>query len=85
MQYRNMFPENIELLAGFLSAWEEGVLLSQRLVERIESRQITIQPGDKILLTGVSVQLGCASEKYLCPVFRFLNLPQLDMVSPRCR
>ena len=40
VQYRNMFPENIELLAGdFFQPGEEGVLLSQRLVERIESRQ----------------------------------------------
>ncbi|MGI6640344.1 MAG: ABC transporter permease [Limnochordia bacterium] len=85
VQYRNMFPENIELLAGdFFQPGEEGVLLSQRLVERIESRQgITIQPGDKILLTGVSVQTGMRiREVPVSGIFRFLQSnPQLDMVS----
>ena len=67
MQYRAMFPGNIELVEGdFFLPGEEGIVLSSHLAERIERRHgITVKPGDKILLTGVSVQSGiCVSGKY---------------------
>ena len=85
MQYRAMFPGNIELVEGdFFLPGEEGIVLSSHLAERIERRHgITVKPGDKILLTGVSVQSGMRiREVPVSGIFRFLQSnPQLDMIS----
>jgi len=85
VQYRSMFPDNIELVAGeFFAPGEQGIVLSAAVAERIERRHgITIKPGDKVLLTGVSVQTGMRiREVPVTGIFRFVQSnPQLDMIS----
>lgn len=85
VQYQQMFPDNVELVAGeFFRPGEQGVVLNATIVERMERRQgITLQPGDKIVLTGVSVQTGMRiREVPISGIFRFIHSnPQLDMVS----
>ncbi len=84
-QYRTMFPDNVELLAGtFWEAGEQGLLLNQPLAQHLERRLgITIQPGDKLLFTSAGTLTGIKiREVEVAGIFRFKqsNL-QLDMVS----
>lgn len=85
VQYRKMFPHNIELIAGdFFQPGEEGIVLSAHVADQIERRHgITIKPGDKILLTSVNVQSGMRiREVPVSGIFRFVQSnPQLDFVS----
>lgn len=85
VQYQQMFPDNVELIAGdFFRPGEQGVVLNATIVDRMERRQgITLKPGDKIVLTGVSAQTGMRiREVPIAGIFRFVHSnPQLDMVS----
>jgi putative ABC transport system permease protein len=83
--YREMFPENIEIMEGeFLKEGEEGLLLSERIATLIEEDDhITVKPGDHLLLTGISSGSGAKiRELTVRGIFRFKNSNmQLDMVS----
>ena len=85
VQYQQMFPDNVELIAGdFFRPGEQGVVLNATIVDRMERRQgITLKPGDKIVLTGVSAQTGMRiREVPIAGIFRFVHSnPQLDMAS----
>lgn len=83
--YRNMFPENLDLLAGdFLKPGEEGILLSEMSKSQFEETTGTsLQPGDKILLSGINSSSGMKiRELTIRGIFRFKQSnPQLDRVS----
>lgn len=84
-QYQEMFPDNVELLAGgFWQPGEQGLLLNEPLVDHLERRMgITVEPGDKLLFTSAGVLTGMKiREVEVAGIFRFKqsNL-QLDMVS----
>lgn len=83
--YQEMFPHNIELIAGeFLKPGEEGLLVSQLLAQHIEKElERPLMVGDKLLLTGISMQGGMRiREVEVRGIFRFKQSnPQLDMVS----
>lgn len=83
--YRNMFPENLDLLAGdFLKPGEEGILLSEMSKSQFEETTgKSLQPGDKILLTGINSSSGMKiRELTVRGIFRFKQSnPQLDRVS----
>ncbi len=83
--YRNMFPENLDLLVGvFLKPGEEGILLSEMVKTQFaETTGRSLQPGDKILLTGINSSSGIKiRELTVRGIFRFKQSnPQLDRVS----
>jgi len=83
--YRNIFPENLDLLAGdFLKPGEEGILLSEVGKNQFEETTgRSLQPGDKVLLTGINSSSGMKiRELTVRGIFRFKQSnPQLDRVS----
>jgi putative ABC transport system permease protein len=83
--YRNMFPSNIEMIQGeFLKPGEEGIMLSERTAKRlIDEDEKPVAPGDKLLLTGISMSSGTRiREVTIRGIFRFKESnPQLDMIS----
>ncbi|MBA7540447.1 hypothetical protein ES705_32744 [subsurface metagenome] len=83
--YRNMFPENLDLLVGnILKPGEEGILLSETVKSQFEETTgRSLQPGDKILLTGINSGSGMKiRELTVRGIFRFKQSnPQLDRVS----
>ena len=83
--YRNMFPENLDLLAGvFLKPGEEGILLSEAVKTQFEETTgRSLQPGDKVLLAGINSSSGVKiRELTVRGIFRFKQSnPQLDRVS----
>lgn len=83
--YREMFPENIEILEGrFLTPGEEGILLSSQTAFELErNRALPIEPGDHVLLTGMNELSGVkVREVPVRGIFRFrYTNPQLDVVS----
>ncbi len=83
--YRNMFPENLDLLAGdFLKPGEEGILLSEVGKNQFEETTgRSLEPGDKVLLTGINSSSGMKiRELTVRGIFRFKQSnPQLDRVS----
>ncbi len=84
-RYQNMFPDNLELLAGdFWAAGEEGILLNKSLADHLARRRnIDVQPGDKLVFTSMSTHTGMKiREIEVKGIFRFKQSnPQLDMVS----
>ncbi|HHT26671.1 MAG TPA: ABC transporter permease [Firmicutes bacterium] len=84
-KYMEMFPDNIEIVAGrFLQDGEEGILLSERLARRlVEENEQPIAPGDSLLLTGMSLTGGTKIRNVVVRgIFRFRNSDmQLDHVS----
>lgn len=83
--YTRMFPDNIEILKGrMLAPGEEGILLSEKIASHLErGGDVTVEPGDALLLTGVSQSAGIrVREVPVVGVFRFRHSdPQLDFVS----
>ncbi len=83
--YRNMFPENLDLLAGdFSKPGEEGILLSEVVKSQFEETTgRSLKPGDRILLTGINSSSGMKiRELTVRGIFRFKQSnPQLDRVS----
>jgi putative ABC transport system permease protein len=83
--YLTMFPDNIELLQGdFLKSGKKGLLLSEEVAERLTNNEKeALQPGDKVLLTGISSGSGVKiRELPVTGIFRFKHSNvQLDMVS----
>lgn len=84
-QYQDMFPDNVELIAGrFWNSGQEGLLLNEEVAMRIgKSGGITVKPGDKLLFTSMSTHTGMRiREVEVKGIFRFKQSnPQLDMVS----
>lgn len=84
-EYQVMFPDNVELMEGdFWPAEGAGVLLNKVLVDHLEKRrQITVQPGQKLVFTSLSTQTGLRiREVEVTGIFRFKQSnPQLDMLS----
>lgn len=83
--YRAMFPDNIELLEGqYFRDSQEGLLLSETIARRLERTSgREIEPGDRILLSGLSMTGGIkVREVEVRGIFRFRHSnPQLNMVS----
>lgn len=83
--YRDMFPDNIELIDGrFLHPGEDGIMLSEQIVKRLEeSLGRALQPGSDVLLTGTSQFAGIkVREVPVRGIFRFARRDhQTDLVS----
>lgn len=84
-RYREMFPDNIQILSGeFLSPGQEGILLGERLARRLaKDIDRPLEPGDKVTMTSMSMVGGIrVREATVRGIFRFTRSnPQLDMVS----
>ncbi|NLM26371.1 MAG: ABC transporter permease [Firmicutes bacterium] len=83
--YLQMFPDNIELIRGsFLAKGEEGIVLNNLVAEHME-RDLgrLIQPGEKLLLTGVTPTGGMKiREVEVKGIFEFKQSnAQLDLIS----
>lgn len=83
--YSQMFTDNIEIVSGrMLAPGEEGILLSETVAAYLErDGEVTVAPGDTLLLTGMSQTAGIkVREVPIRGIFRFRHSnPQLDFVS----
>lgn len=84
-QYQDMFPDNVELLAGdFWKPGSQGVLLNRAVADLMEKQiGFTFEPGDKLLFTSASTVSGMRiREVEITGIFEFRQSNvQLDMVS----
>ena len=84
-QYQDMFPDNVELLAGdFWKPGSQGVLLNKAVADLMEQHVgFTFEPGDKLLFTSASTVSGMRiREVEITGIFEFRQSNvQLDMVS----
>ncbi|MFS8524252.1 MAG: FtsX-like permease family protein [Limnochordales bacterium] len=83
--YQDMFPDNIEILRGrMLLPGEEGIVLNEQVVRRLErTGEVRVQPGDRVILTGISTAGGVrVREVPVRGVFRFRHgNPAVNFVS----
>ena len=83
-QYRAIFPDATELIAGsFLEPDQTGLVLSEGTADDLaESAGRELRPGDRVLLTATTQAGIKVREVPITGIFRFRNaLPQLDRVS----
>jgi putative ABC transport system permease protein len=84
-EYRTMFTDNLDIIDGaFLEPGEEGIILSNRIVERMEKDyNYKVTAGSSFILTGFNPGGGAKiREVKVKGIFEFKNSnPQLDMVS----
>ncbi len=85
VKYQKVFRNNIVLVSGsFLKKGQEGIVLSDETVKRMEeSGGEKVNPGDKVLLTGINNVTGTKiREVTVRGIFRFKNeAPQLKILS----
>lgn len=85
VRYKDMFPDNIEILEGeFLAHGQEGILLSETAGRGLaKGLGRAVEPGDKVTLTSMVMSGGIkVREVTVRGLFRFTQSnPQLDMVS----
>lgn len=83
--YAAMFPDNIEIVRGrMLAPGEDGIVLNQQIASHLErTGQVTVTPGETVLLTGMSSAGGIrVREVPVRGVFRFRHgNPAVDFVS----
>ena len=90
--YRQMFPDNLEIIAGeFLAPGEEGIMLSEITADQISKKlDRPVAPGDSILLTGMSLAGGSAFVKWKSKRSSVFAIPirklrwSLCLTSPIC-
>jgi len=84
-RYKKVFRDNMEFLeGGFLKEGEEGIVLSEETVNRMqEAGGETVKPGDKVLITGMNSITGTKiREVEVRGIYRFKNdSPQLKILS----